>query len=59
MADIVQKLGNKKRSAENAEKIAGHHKAGGDIGESGLGRLGAKQNDLKPVAGHDQQQAKK
>ena len=46
MADIVEKFGHQQRAEENAEEIARHHKAGGDIREAGLGRLDAEQNDL-------------
>ena len=59
MADIVEKFGHQQRAEENAKEVAGHHKAGCDFGKARPGRLDAEQNDLKPVAGHDQQQAKK
>ena len=59
MSDIVEHSWHQNGAAENPQEIARHHKAGGDLGKSGLSGFGAKQNDLQPVAGHDQQQAEK
>ena len=59
MTDIVEKFGHQQRAEENAKKVAGHNKAGCNFGKARPGRLDGEQNDLKSVAGHDQQKAKK